>query len=83
MIAVASTIVTKSGVENPTEFFGHSTILGPKPSSAACSVYAWPASGKREEMIIATLDLSLVDQFGFLHMRHPEHYGALTSLPYP
>lgn len=67
------------GVENPTEFFGQSVILGPKPGSVAYQIYAGPASDKEEELITAELDLTRVDQFGYMKQRQPACYGYLTS----
>lgn len=67
------------GVENPTEFFGRSVIIGPKPASVFCQTYAGPASDKKEEVIVAELDLSLANQFGYMDQRHPSCYGCLAS----
>jgi predicted amidohydrolase len=67
------------GVQNPTEFFGQSVILGPKRGSVAYQVYAGPASDKKEEVITAELDLSLANQFGYMDQRHASCYNILAA----
>jgi predicted amidohydrolase len=67
------------GVQNPTDFFGQSVILGPKPGSVAYQVYAGPASEKEEEVIMAELDLSLANQFGYMDQRHASCYSSLSA----
>lgn len=67
------------GVQNPTDFFGQSVILGPKPGSVAYQVYAGPASEKEEEVIIAELDLSLANQFGYMDQRKASCYSSLSK----
>jgi len=67
------------GVQNPTDFFGQSVILGPKPASVAYQVYAGPANDKKEEVITAELDLSLANQFGYMDQRHASCYSILAA----
>jgi predicted amidohydrolase len=47
------------GIEAGTQFCGYSHIVGPKPNAKLYHLYGGPASGTEEEMIVATLDLSL------------------------
>jgi predicted amidohydrolase len=72
------------GREGDTTFVGYSAIVGPKPDVMTPQIYAGPASDTREEMLIATLDLSLVNKkhpalAHILSRRHPHTYLSLTS----
>jgi len=48
------------GTEATTQMVGYSVILGPKLNCMVHHIYAGPASGTEEEMLTATLDLSIV-----------------------
>jgi predicted amidohydrolase len=75
------------GQEGDTTFVGYSAIVGPRPDVMTPQIYAGPASGMKEEMLIATLDLSLVNKkhpalAHILNRRHPHTYLPLTSDEY-
>lgn len=48
------------GIEGKVPFAGYSVILGPKPGLMMPHIYAGPASGTEEEILTATLDLSIL-----------------------
>ncbi len=63
--------------------FGKSVILGPKPGYSSYQIFAGPASDTEEEIVIATLDLSVVSGSplltNILKHRYPETYTALVA----
>jgi len=48
------------GIEGEVPFAGYSVILGPEKGLMMSKIYAGPASGTEEEILTATLDLSIL-----------------------
>lgn len=84
MFIATAGIVGKDRVEGLGEvtLLGRSTILGPKAGYSSYQVYAGPASGTEEEIIMSELDLSAVSTSplvsNILSHRHPEMYAELV-----
>lgn len=85
MFIASANIVGKEDVPELGEvaFFGKSVILGPKPGYSSYQIFAGPASDTEEEIVIATLDLSVVSGSplltNILKHRYPETYTALVA----
>jgi 5-aminopentanamidase len=72
------------GVEGDTPFAGCSVILGPQQDLMMSKIYAGPASGTEEEVLIATLDLSLAEHrppgvAPTFARRRPQTYAPLVE----
>jgi predicted amidohydrolase len=50
------------GIEGELPFAGYSVILGPQKGLMMSKIYAGPASGTEEEILMATLDLSIQEE---------------------
>jgi predicted amidohydrolase len=85
MFIASAGIVGKDTVEGlgETTFLGNSVILGPKPGYSSYHIYAGPASGTDEEIIISELDLTAVSTSplvsNILGHRHPRQYSTLCK----
>lgn len=81
-IAISDQVGKEAGVT----LLGKSMIVGPYPP-ALCHIYAGPASGTYEELVIATLDLGLVKKarhdFPWIADRNTDTYDLKALLTTP